>query len=166
VSNANHSHPADDPLDQEFAPGWTEQPGDKVKGVIVEISSRDAGFGPYPIYTLELLDGYLARTKDGFTETAVAVHASRDVLRRKLSTAGIGDKIGIKYLGPPNDGARSHRYRVLKFAGDGSHVELSYDDVDNREVPVVGDERTELALAVERDEKEAMVDDYGQRISY
>jgi hypothetical protein len=75
-----------DPLDREFAPGWAPEAGDKIRGKLIQRDERDGGFGAYPIYTLALADGYEARIGGGLDALdEVAVHASRDVLRRKLA---------------------------------------------------------------------------------
>ena len=163
-----YDHTGSDPLDREFAPGWIEQAGDKIRGQLRGIDTRDAGYGPYPIYTFEPADGYPARTRDGFVSDAVAVHVTRDVLRRKLENAklAIGDEVGIKYLGPPRSGAKSHRYRVIKWRPDGSWVESTYDDEDGPDED--GHEEEKAVLATERlaaDESKG-VDDYGTQILY
>ncbi len=77
------------------------------------------------------------------------MHASREVLRRKLAKADINQIVGIKYQGPPNNGARSHRYRVLVYEPDGTYTELEYDDAA-KDPGFAGDEATELARRARR----------------
>jgi hypothetical protein len=149
---------SDDPLDQEdsFAPGWTEEPGDKLRGSLIGVGSRDAGFGPYPIYTAVISDGYEARTKEGFVTDEVAIHASRNVLRRKLENAklSLGDEFGVKYVGPPEGSAKAHRYTVVRYQDDGRTVAVSYDEpVDSP--PADQDAETQAALEAERDQRDA-----------
>jgi hypothetical protein len=152
-----------DPLDREFAAGWAPDAGDKTRGTVTAIDRRDAGFGQYSIYVLELTDGYTARTTDGEMVTdEIAVHAQRDVLRRKLANANVavGDEIGVKYQGPPQGTARSHRYRVLRYLSDGSYVEASYDDEldkDEAQAELELDADTQAAFQHERDERDAAV---------
>ena len=117
MDTLQETHDEIDPLDRTFAPGWASEPGDKVRGTLVSVDKRTSEFGTYPIYTLQITDGYSARSKSGELVTGeIAVHANRDVLRRKLANAdiAIGDEIGAKYQGPPLGTARSHRYRVIK----------------------------------------------------
>ncbi len=148
-----------DPLDREWAPGWAPEAGDKIRGGFVAGPSwRKTKFGGYPVYTLELCDGYEARTKDGTLVTGeVAVHASRGVLERKLENAELtfGDEVGIKYQGPPRGTARSHRYRVVKYLPDGGFVEVSYDPDDELDASDEDQAATAAALESERDERDA-----------
>ena len=148
----------DDPLDQEdsFAPGWTEEPGDKVRGSLIGVGSRDAGFGPYPIYTIVISDEYEARTKDGFVDDEVAIHASRNVLRRKLENAklSLGDEFGVKYIGPPEGSAKAHRYTVVRYE-DGRASAVSYEEPVESRPPDDRDAETQAALEAERDKRDA-----------
>jgi hypothetical protein len=162
MTTLEQQHDEVDPLDVEieFAPGWTPEPGDKVRGGLVHRDERDAGYGPNPIYTLEVESGYTARTKDGEVGPGelVAVHANRDVLRRKLTNARLepDDEVGIKYQGPPEGTARSYRYRVIRFNADGSHVEVGYDDLGGEDGgPTDADAATQQALETERDKRDA-----------
>jgi len=117
-----------DALDRDFAPAWRPQPGDKLVGVVIDLSSRTGNFGPYAIITI--------RDDDG---NEWAAHAFHEVLLNELARIArkVGDRIGIKYAGKhPERGY--HRYRVQrdgdgafdwsKFAGD--------DDVPGTDVPV------------------------------
>ena len=117
-----------DALDRDFAPAWKPQPGDKLVGVITELSSRDGTYGNYPIVTLR---------DDAGNEWAV--HAFHEVAANELARVApkVGDHIGIKYLGKHPE-RNYHRYKVQrdrdaafdwsKFAGD--------DDVPATDVPV------------------------------
>ena len=139
-----------DPLDREYAAGWAEEADDKIRGTLISRDARTGDFGTYPIYTVALTDGYAARVKSGELVTdEIAVHAARDVLRRKLANAklSIGDEVGVKYIGPPQGTARSHRYRVIRYLADGGYVEASYDPDDELD--------QEPAQSVEADEAEA-----------
>jgi hypothetical protein len=148
----------DDPLDQEdsFAPGWTEEPGDKLRGTLINIGTRDAGFGPYPIYTIAISDEYEARTREGFVADEVAIHASRNVLRRKLENAklSLGDEFGVKYIGPPEGDARSHRYTVVRYE-DGRASAVSYEEPVEDRPPDEGEAETQAALEAERATRDA-----------
>ncbi len=157
--HATQDH-SDDPLDQEdsFAPGWTEEPGDKVLGSLIGVGSRDGGFGPYPIYTIVISDEYEARTKEGFVTDEVAIHASRNVLRRKLENAKLelGDEFGVKYVGPPEGSAKAHRYTVVRYEDDGRAVAIPYDE-PVEPLPADEDAETQVAIEVERDERDAAI---------
>lgn len=112
-----------DPLDREYAAGWRPQSGEKVRGKLVDLSSRERdeafGGGRYPILTLELAES--ARTKDGSVDDFVAVHALHEVLERELARIRpkLGDELGVLYQGKhPERGY--HRYRVHRYGNDGA----------------------------------------------
>ena len=92
-----------DELDREFAPAWKPQPGDKLVGIVTDLSVRDGTYGQYPIITLRGGDGELA------------VHAFHEVLQNELGRVApkLGDHIGIKYVGKDPDKGY-HRYRVRR----------------------------------------------------
>jgi hypothetical protein len=91
-----------DPLDKDFAPAWRPAPGDKLVGMITELTERQGTFGKYVIVTV--------RTDSG---EELAVHAFHEVLANELARVApeIRDPIAIKYLGrhPEKD---YHQYRV------------------------------------------------------
>jgi hypothetical protein len=96
-----------DRLDRDFPPAWRFEPGGKLVGEVIGLTEREGNFGRYPIVTL--------RTDNG---DEVAVHAFHDVLSRNLAQVapGVGDRIGIKYLGRhPERGY--HAYRVERAGG-------------------------------------------------
>jgi hypothetical protein len=121
----------EDPTDlppKDFAPGWREEPGDKIRIRLAAVGVRSNGeYDPYVIYTGKLVDGFKARIKDGQTDDEVAVHARRTQLRAKLENAelDLGDVVSIVYDGPPLGTARSERYRVAKRSKAG-WVEVGY----------------------------------------
>jgi hypothetical protein len=92
-----------DELDREFAPAWKPQPGDKLVGIITDLSSREGEYGVYAICTV--------RTEDG----EFAAHAFHEVLANELARIApeVGDHIGIKYLGM-DPGKGYHNYRVRR----------------------------------------------------
>ena len=94
--------PLEDDLNREFAPAWRPDPGDAVIGEVAEISSREGGYGAYPIITLTVADG-----------TRLAVHAFHSVLLSELKKIKpqVGHRIGIKYVGRPQ-GKNYDVYRV------------------------------------------------------
>ena len=131
-------NPLGDQLDREFAPAWRPEPGDKLVGVVTELSSRDGNYGPYSIITV--------RDDDG---NEWAVHAFHEVLANELARIApkVGDRVGFKYAGKhPERGY--HRYRVqrdgdtafdwTKFAGD--DVPATDVPVDMPETDAIGDD--------------------------
>lgn len=95
-----------DALDKDYAPAWRPEPGDKLVGVVVDLSEREGLDGIYPIVTV--------RTDDG---TDVAFHAFHTVAANELAKLRpkIGDQIGIKYVGRiqgANSRSSYHGYRV------------------------------------------------------
>jgi hypothetical protein len=149
-----HHTPANGPsieeqLDAEYAPAWRPDPGDKLVGIVTEISEREGAFGVYPIVTVMGDDG----------ET-LAFHAFHEVAQNELARLApkLGDAIGVKYLG--KDEARGyHRYRVRRAASGDSAINWSrYGDggTDEPLEPIaIDDGATQSALELERDERDA-----------
>lgn len=104
-------------LDSEI-PGWKPEPGDKVVGTVVNLETGGEGstFGSYPLLTLEL----------DSTGELLMVHAFHSVLRRELArkSVGMGDRVGIKYLGSRDGGefGKFESYRVVVQARSGAQV--------------------------------------------
>ncbi len=69
-------------LDRESAPAWRPAPGEKVVGVVADISEREGQFGRYPIVTLRTEAGELA-----FTLSTRSWLASSAGSRRRSATA-------------------------------------------------------------------------------
>lgn len=109
--------------ENDYAESWKPQPGNEVQGTLTAVGMNDAGWGPYPIVTLEDEGG-----------TRLAVHAFHDVLKAELSKRSpkIGDSLWIKYLGKP-EGKNYHAYKVrggqepefdwAQFGGNGGSAE-------------------------------------------
>jgi hypothetical protein len=93
-------------LDREFAPAWKPQPGDKLVGIVTDLSVRDGEYGQYPIITI--------RSEEG----EFAAHAFHEVLANELARVApkVGDHLGVKYVGKDPDKGY-HRYRVRR-SGD------------------------------------------------
>lgn len=66
-----------------------EEPGDKVAGIVESIGSHDAGYGVYPILTVN----------DRDTGEKVAVHGLGMVLKDKLEPVLPGDLVIVRYDG-------------------------------------------------------------------
>ena len=49
--------------DLDYAEAWSPEPGEIIAGTVVEITTRDGGYGDYPIVTLETDEG--ARAVNG-----------------------------------------------------------------------------------------------------
>lgn len=132
-----------DDLDREYAPAWKPDAGDKIVGIVSEISEREGTYGVYPIVTL--------RTEDG----ELAVHAFHEVLQNELARLAPkqGDLLGIKYAGMDSDKGY-HRYRVRRGGAEAGGVEWSRygSDVDGE---LADDGATQEALDVERAERDA-----------
>lgn len=108
-------------LDGEFAEAWKPTKGAKIVGVVTDVTSRDGGYGEYPIVTIKTGDGDLA------------VHCFHEVLRGELARIApkVGDEIGIRYLGKhPEKGY--HQYKVAR-AGTGAFDWSRFSDEDTVE---------------------------------
>jgi hypothetical protein len=103
--------------------------GDRIEGRVVDVTSTDAGWGPYPIVTL--------RTAQGIERD---VHAYHTVLRKELARRHpkIGDEITIVFQGvsePTVDakgnkrsGAKLYKVRGGRGAGYDWNADLSPED--------------------------------------
>ena len=127
-------------LDKEFAPAWKPDPGDKIAGIVTDLSEREGAFGRYPIVTL--------RTEDG----EFAVHAFHEVLTNELARLAPkqGDVLGIKYVGKhPERGY--HVYRVRRSGADAGVQWARYSTQDDD----LAEAATQTALEDERDGRDA-----------
>lgn len=89
------------------AEGWRPEPGDRLIGVVTDISAGHSDYGAdYPIVTLELADG-----------SEVAVHAFHTVLRNEIAAKSpqVGDRLGVKYHGErvSKNGSTSFEHYVV-----------------------------------------------------
>lgn len=100
-----------DRLDRDFAAGWKPKAGDKIVGVVVDVTERDGSYGRYPIVTIRVEGG-----------DELGVHAFHEVLQSELAKVAPkpGDELGIAYLGKHAERGY-HRYRVAR-AGDTATV--------------------------------------------
>jgi hypothetical protein len=108
-----------------YAEGWKPSPGDRVQGVVTDVTATDGGYGVYPVVTL--------RTPDG---SEVAVHAFHTVLRKELARRrpGVGDELDITYLGKKSGGRSDRGY-------DAYRVKSSKDAPFNWDSELSGEER-------------------------
>jgi len=102
-----------DGLDEEFAPGWRPDIGEEVEGIVDSVSSRDGGYGTYPILTLRTISG--ADGAETFTGEKVAVHCMGTVLQGWVEDKEItrGDRVVLRYNGKKTSaksGAEFHDY--------------------------------------------------------
>jgi hypothetical protein len=97
-------------LGREYAEAWRPNPGDMLVGEVVGLSSRDGGFGEYPIVVV----------RQGPTvETELAFHAIHAVAQHELAAQKpqIGERVAIKYLGR-REAASGKPYHSYKIAID------------------------------------------------
>lgn len=97
-----------DRLDRD-AEGWRPDPGDKIQGTIVDITTRDSEYqdDTYPVLEIKNeLDGEY-----------IAVHAFHSVLKREISNQKpeVGDRIGIKYFGKVTGKRTDTKGRPVEF---------------------------------------------------
>lgn len=129
-----------DQLDRDFAPGWKPKAGDKLVGVVVDVTERDGSYGRYPIVTIRVEDG-----------DELAVHAFHEVLQSELAKVAPkpGDELGIAYLGKHEERGY-HRYRVARAGGTatvawGDYSGAGTDDADETTGPPASDVPADLA---------------------
>lgn len=73
----------------DYAEGWKPEPGDEVEGRVTAIDTRDAGRGPYRIFTVA----------DALSGAELAVHASSAVLRSDTVDVVVGDELYVRFNG-------------------------------------------------------------------
>lgn len=96
-----------DMLDEPTPEAWIAEEGDKLAGTVVSLSSRDGGYGEYPIVTVDVLEGSTVGGKPIKVPATLSVHGYGTVLTGELwreSVAGSwkiaeGDQIAFKYDG-------------------------------------------------------------------
>lgn len=90
-------------LDAPTPSAWRPEPGDSLIGRVVEIDSRTTEYGAYPMVTVQIDDG-----------TEVCFHAFHSVAKSELARRrpGVGDKIGVKFLGKPA-GKSYENYKIV-----------------------------------------------------
>jgi len=100
----------EDRLDDDCAPAWRPDPGDRISGQVVGISER-AGYNEhhYPVVTLRRDDG-----------ERFALHALHGVLSAQLAELRptIGDKIAVMYVGKVDAAGGPGTYRHYKAVKD------------------------------------------------
>jgi hypothetical protein len=112
-----------DRLDAGNAEAWKPEPNDELIGKVVGLSRRTTEWGPYQIVTVQREDG-----------TTAAFHAYHTVAANLLKDEqpGIGDEIGIRYLGKvdaPNSQYGSYEgYKLVVDHPDGWVPAMTPDD--------------------------------------
>lgn len=85
---------------------WRPNPGDTIEGEVVELDTRDGGYGPYPIVTVVTDD-----------DREVTVHCFHEALRGQVESknVAVGDTIGVIYRGKTTsaNGRSFHSYRLI-----------------------------------------------------
>lgn len=108
-------------LDAEAADGWRPEPGSRVGGTVVAISTGGirSQYGSYPLLTLRQTNGEF-----------IKVHAFHDVLRNALRSkmVGEGDDVLIRYEGPKQgDDFTYENYTVVVRHAQGAPTRLRPD---------------------------------------
>lgn len=104
-----------DLVDKDYAEGWKPNEGDYLEGVVTEISSRDGGYGEYPILTVLTDD-----------KKEIAWHASSTVAKSQVADKqpNVGDRIGVLYKGKQpkksDPKVEQHVYRLVVERGPSS----------------------------------------------
>jgi hypothetical protein len=104
-----------DELDRESI-SWTPEPGSKVAGIVVGITTATSEYGSYPLVTLD----------PGPNEPLVLVHCFHAWLKRDIVGLAVreGDTLAVKFLdrNGPRDAAR---YKVaIRRTGAGSSYQM------------------------------------------
>lgn len=105
----------EDRLDRD-SESWRPEPGDKLVGTVVEVSTFQGDYQPYPVIEVEKDDG-----------TVWAFHAYHTVAKNEIARLepAEGDKIGIKYFGKVKtkpgskyDSYEKYAIKVQKASGE------------------------------------------------
>ncbi len=93
-----------DRLDAPPAEAWMSEPGHKIGGTVVEVSTGTGDYGPYPIAVVRVDEPEkCVPTVEKGAERAIFGFGT--VLKDRLSTVQVGDWLGVKNLGL-KDGAK------------------------------------------------------------
>ena len=134
-------------LDEDFAEAWRPDTGDKIEGTVESVTSNDAGWGPYPIVTVNT------------GKTRLAIHGFHTVLKNELARIqpSEGDTIAVKYMGllTAKDGkTQFHGYRVVTDSETSTAVDWSaIADTAREETQALDNKVNQRAqkAAIERD---------------
>lgn len=113
-----------DELDRDKV-AWQPEPGSKVAGIVMAITTAKSEFGDYPLITLD----------PGPTEPLVDVHCFHTWLKSDVTRLGIrqGDQFAVKYLGRGGDRDMA-MYRVSHRAtGSGKAYQPTPETAQNTE---------------------------------
>ena len=103
----------------DYAAAWIpEKAGDQITGTVVSRSSRDGGYGDYPIVTIQPAKG-----------DALAVHATNVAIKAKVleKNPQAGDEIGIRFLGEATSKG-GNTYKNFKVVVTKKTIESALDD--------------------------------------
>lgn len=117
----------EDRLDMDVE-AWRPNPGDKILGKVVLVSTREGDYGEYPYLEIDLGD------------EVVAVHAFHSVLKNELARyqPKAGDTLGIKYKGKVDTKRNDVKtgkpvqfegYKVVHESAKEEHVAPNWDDM-------------------------------------
>ncbi|MHB8469999.1 MAG: hypothetical protein ACYDCH_09625 [Gaiellaceae bacterium] len=139
--NSSAARSLDDRLDTT-AEAWKPNAGDKIVGEVIDVDSRDGGFGLYPIVVL--------RTDAG---DEYAVHGFHTVIRNELAKRPprIGERLGIKYLGKSDKGYEAYKI-VFETAAAVDWQQIA-DEVDPADLAAIeaGDPGPEVDVSADDD---------------
>jgi hypothetical protein len=112
-------------LDRDYAEAWRPDPGEVLAGAITEITSRDGGYGEYPILVVR---------QGAPMETELAFHAIHTVAQSELASKKpqIGETIAIKYLGKREAASGKTTYDGYKVVIDRDAGEFDWSRYGDR----------------------------------
>jgi hypothetical protein len=108
-------------LDEPRAEAWMPQEdGDTIAGIIVGMDHRDAGYGPYPILTIECSDLIGGKMKSGDSvpkpPATLSLHCLGVVLTTEVDGAELknGDEVAARFNGK-QEGRNGNTYDGWTF---------------------------------------------------
>ena len=110
-------------MDAPMSSSWKPvNPGDLIEGKVTRVDSRDAGYGEYPILTLEVISTVGGEVDGGeppATPCTLSLHCLGAVLTAKVYELGVreGDDIAARYDGMKT-GKNGNDYKAWSFGLD------------------------------------------------
>ncbi len=110
-----------DKLDAPKSPSWiAKEEGDLIEGEVIGVDSRDAGYGPYPILTLQVTQTIGGVVDDGTPPAppcTLALHCLGTVLGQEVADVQVGDQIAARFDGQ-KQGKSGNTYQAWSFASE------------------------------------------------
>lgn len=137
-----------------------KEAGEQIEGKIVDITTGESNYGPYPLVTLDV-DGH-----------EVAIHAFHHVLRTALARRrpNIGDNLQIKYLGKTDDTSQRRGYHNYRLGGsdgyDWNRDLPASEQAVEPDVPIAGEDLPQPQAAATETQGQRAAEQFGDKVPF